>query len=184
MQGVLIPFFTILLAEFFDKSQLTLLFLTSKTKKHMQLLVGAITGFFLVDGLAVYFGSLLSAMLSSSIIQILSGSLFIVFGILSFQPHRDDKNKISQLKNPFLTSFSFIALSEFGDKTHLASMAFSTKYPSLAVILGVMLAQTILSIIAVFFGSILGKKVHKNLLNKLSGIIFICIGLFFLYNSL
>jgi len=45
------------LAELGDKTQLSILLLSSKTKKHMHLLLGVILAFLTVDGAASLFGS-------------------------------------------------------------------------------------------------------------------------------
>ena len=55
-QDFFIPFLTIGLAEFGDKTQLAILGLSTKTKKHLSLILGVVLAFILTDGLAVILG--------------------------------------------------------------------------------------------------------------------------------
>ena len=54
MADVIIPLVAIALAEFGDKTQLSLFFLSSKTKKSLHLLLGTVFAFPIVDGAAVF----------------------------------------------------------------------------------------------------------------------------------
>jgi len=55
-------------------------------------------------------------------------------------------------KSPFISAFSLIFLTEWGDKTQIAAALFATKFNALMVLVGTILALTILSVIAVYFG--------------------------------
>ncbi len=180
MDAFIIPFLTILLAEFLDKSQLSLLLLASRTKKHVQLLIGSFSAFILLDGSAVFLGSYLTTLLPLQSIRLFAGLLFILFGVLSFFLHTDETSKLKSIGNPLLTSFSLIALSELGDKTQLAAAAFSTKYEVFSVFLAVMTAQLILAIIAIYFGKFIGTKINKKVLHLISGLLFMILGIVFI----
>jgi putative Ca2+/H+ antiporter (TMEM165/GDT1 family) len=53
LADILIPFATIGLAELGDETQLTVLCLSSKTKRHIELLLGIILAFVIADGSAI-----------------------------------------------------------------------------------------------------------------------------------
>jgi len=51
IEDILIPLVAIAAAELGDKTQISILLLSSKTKKHLQLLLGVMLAFLIVDGL-------------------------------------------------------------------------------------------------------------------------------------
>ncbi len=54
---------------------------------------------------------------------------------------------------PFLTTFSLIALAEFGDKTQLAVITLSAKYDRVKVFTGVILAFALVTVLGVLGGT-------------------------------
>ncbi len=72
-------------------------------------------------------------------------------------------------------------LSEMGDKTQIASGLFATKFNPILVFIGVILALTLLSLIAVFLGKFLTKKINKKTISIIAGILFILIGISMLF---
>ncbi len=58
LQDILIPLIVVGLAELGDKTQLSTLLLASKTKKHIQLFLGTILAFLIVDGIAIQNGEI------------------------------------------------------------------------------------------------------------------------------
>lgn len=181
LNAIIIPFLTILAAEFFDKSQLSLFLLATKTKHHLQLLFGALIAFALVDGLAIILGSFLSSLIPEQTLQIAAGVLFIFFGIVTFfSTTGKDVDKSVSPRNAFFSTIGLILVAEMGDKTQLVTGVFATQYPPLLVFIGIMAAFTILSIVAIYMGKLLSEKVNVLLLRRVSSIIFILLGIFFL----
>ena len=179
LESILIPFSVIFAAEFLDKSQLSVLLLSSKTKKHLSLLAGVLLAFLIVDGLAIFFGSLLTGIIPRFWLQILSGTLFILFGIQSLLSKKETEKKISSPRNAFISGFILIFIAEWGDKTQLASALFATRYDPFPVLIGVMTALTLLSILAVFVGKALLTRFDRHSITKVSGVIFILLGISF-----
>jgi len=81
MADVLIPLIVIGLAEFGDKTQLSILLLSSKTRKHLHLLLGVMLAFLIVDGAAVLIGSWI---INKKVLTKIAGTLFILMGISFF----------------------------------------------------------------------------------------------------
>jgi len=81
MADVLIPLIVIGLAEFGDKTQLSILLLSSKTKKHLHLLLGVMLAFLIVAGAAVLIGSWI---INKKVLTRITGTLFILMGISFF----------------------------------------------------------------------------------------------------
>jgi putative Ca2+/H+ antiporter (TMEM165/GDT1 family) len=169
-ESVLIPFFTILAAEFLDKSQLTILLLAAKVKSHAKLLLGVFLAFLVVDGLAVFLGSYLTDLFPIFWVKILSGILFIIFGIKSLLEKESEKVTLGKINNTFLASFSLLFLSEWGDKTQIAAAIFAARFEPLPVLIGVMLALMLLATATVFFSKVLSSRVKPGVITKAAGV--------------
>lgn len=182
--AIFTPFIAILFAELLDKSQLTILLLGSKTKKHLQLLIGVVSAFILVDGSAVIFGGFVKSILPENIIKLAAGSLFIFFALLSLRSKSEKADKEKSQTNPLLSGFIFVFLSEWGDKTQLATAAFASYYSPLYVFIGIISALIILSILSIYAGSILLSFIPRKTVTKISGIIFFLLGTYFIFQTL
>ena len=179
IEDLIIPFITIAFAELGDKTQISILLLSSKTKKHLHLLIGAILAFAIVDGVAIIAGTWITTIIPIYYLKIISAIVFIIIGILMLISKDDGEKEITQ-KNPFIAAFLIIMLTEWGDKTQIAAAIFATQYNAIFVFIGTMTALLILSIIAIFFGKIISKRIDKKFVNKIAGIIFIIIGITFI----
>ncbi len=175
---ILIPFISIGLAELGDKTQLAILLLSSKTRRHFELLAGIMLAFFLVDGLAVLAGTWITRLVPLGVLRILSGSLFILVGILILKSKEEtDAVKKNEIKNPFYSGFLLILLSEFGDKTQIAAGLFATKYDPWMVLTGTMLALLTLSLAAIYIGKVLAARLDPKIVSRCAGILFVLMGI-------
>ncbi len=183
LQDIAIPFISIALAELGDKSQLLIFLLAARTKRHLQLLIGAILGFIIVDGFAIVIGSWVVNIIPAFWIKIMTGIIFIILGVLMLMAKKEESEKKTEVKNPFLASFLMILMAEWGDKTQIASALFATKYNSFSVFLGVIGALTILSTSAIYVGKFIAHKIKPTVTTKVAGTIFIVVGIIsLLYN--
>ena len=176
IQDFLIPFISIGIAELGDKTQLAVLCLASKTKKYLQLLLGVILAFAITDGLAIILGNFITAHIPIIYIKVVSGSIFIIFGIIMLMNNKTEEAHC-ELKQPFASGFLLIFVSEMGDKTQIASGLFATKYNAVMVFIGVLSSLTILSIIAVYLGKYIALKINKKVISLVAGIMFIVLGI-------
>jgi putative Ca2+/H+ antiporter (TMEM165/GDT1 family) len=176
---LIIPLITIAAAELGDKTQISILLLSSKTSKHLQLLIGAILSFAIVDGIAILAGTWITTVIPMNYLKILSALVFIIIGILMLMS-KDGEEKVTKQRNPFFAAFLIIMLTEWGDKTQIAAAIFATQYDGIFVFIGTMIALTILTLIAIFFGKIISKRLNKKIINKIAGIIFIILGITFI----
>lgn len=79
------------------------------------------------------------------------------------------------------STFIIVFLAELGDKTQLATMLLSAKSTSkLSVLIGASLALFCTSLVGVLFGSFIEKYISKNMLNTISGAVFIIVGVIIL----
>jgi putative Ca2+/H+ antiporter (TMEM165/GDT1 family) len=179
LEDFLLPFVTIALAEIGDKTQLAVLCLSSKTKRHAELLGGTILAFALSSGLASLFGGMVSQYVPLGLVKAAAGLLFIAFGIKTLLEKQDGKEKCG-LKNPFASAFSMIFLAEMGDKTQLGTLAFATRFNPVLVFLGSLAALALLSVLAVYAGKFIAKRVDRATISKAAGALFIIIGAAFI----
>ena len=181
IEDFLIPLAAVGLAELGDKTQLSVLLLSTKTEKHLQLFFGVMAGFFLVDGFAILLGSWITNLIPEETLKLAAGIVFILFGLLILKNTKDEKEDNVKVKNPFITGFTLIAITEMGDKTQLASALFATQYDLFWVLLGVMSALASLSIAAIYLGRFLSEKMDKKMISKAAGILFITLGMSFFF---
>jgi putative Ca2+/H+ antiporter (TMEM165/GDT1 family) len=183
-QDILIPLIVVGLAELGDKTQLAILLSASKTERHLHLFLGTILAFLIVDGIAILAGEGITHIVPGDLIKILSGAVFIIFGFLFliFRNKREETKSRYYLENPFYSGFILIFVSEWGDKTQIAAGLFATKYSGLMVFTGVIMALSLLSIIAIYSGKCISDKVNRETLAKIAGISCILLGIaFFLF---
>jgi putative Ca2+/H+ antiporter (TMEM165/GDT1 family) len=162
-------------AEIGDKSQLVCMTLASRHRP-MPVLWGAIAAFALLNTLAVVFGAAIAGWLPEYLVAASVALLFAAFGFHSLLNHDGDGDEEVVEKSGhgiFLTTFLLITVAEFGDKTQLAVVAFSSTAQPIAVWLGSTLALTFTSALGILAGRTVLQKIPLSLLHKISGVIFL-----------
>src|SRR3989339_1111862 len=188
LKDLLLPFITIGLAELGDKTQLAVLLLSAKQKKHFQLFLGVLSAFIVVDGVAIFLGSRVINLVPINIVKIVSSIIFIIFGILilkeSFSKNQENAggSKIEKFadKNAFIAGFTLIFISEWADKTQIASALFAVNYNPWLVLAGCISALAALTLLAIYLGKFLSSKLNKHIISRIGGIIFLLMGISFL----
>jgi len=183
LSDILIPFLAIALAELGDKTQLSVLLLSMKTKRHLSLLLGVMLAFLLVDGIAILVGSWITTVVPLETLKLASGLVFILFGLLilrSLGKEEESEDEANNDQNPFVSGFLLIFMAEWGDKTQIASALFATTYDPWLVLVGTMAALGLLSVTAIYLGRFLIARLDKGLITKAAGVLFILMGLSFL----
>lgn len=174
------------LAEMGDKTQLSILLLSSRTHEYARLLLGVMLAFLLADGFAILVGSYVETLVPVAMVKTLSGLVFILFGLLILRGEGAEEEEEQSLspKSAFLSGFSMIFLSEWGDKTQIASALFATEYDPHLVLVGVMIALFLLTVMAIFLGRYLSSRIDRRLLSRAAGVIFLLIGSSFLISAI
>jgi putative Ca2+/H+ antiporter (TMEM165/GDT1 family) len=81
-----------------------------------------------------------------------------------------------------LTTFATIFLAELGDKTQLATLAFSAEgHSRLAVFIGSAGALVLTSLLGVIFGAAIAKVIPPNTIKIGAGVLFVILGLWMLF---
>ncbi len=167
------------LAEMGDKTQLSILLLSSRTKEYFKLLLGVVLAFLIVGGVAILLGSWITSVVPAHILKLISAAVFIGFGLLILFKNEEEDEGETSFKNPFISGFTMIFLSEWGDKTQIASALFAVEYNPWMVLIGVMTALTLLSIMAIYLGKFISGRIDRRLITRIAGVVFIIIGVSF-----
>lgn len=79
----------------------------------------------------------------------------------------------------YITTFVLIILAELGDKTQVATLIFASNNPKRKwqVLLAAALALSLCVTVEVTIGLTLAKYISPSIINKASGIMFLCIGI-------
>jgi Ca2+/H+ antiporter, TMEM165/GDT1 family len=181
LQDFLEPLIAVGAAELGDKTQLAILLASSRFREKYRFLGGVMLGFLLVDGLAILLGSWVGGLIPQAFLKVVSGLLFITFGLLILRSGHDVASGHSATgRGPMLSGFIMISIMEFGDKTQMAAGLFATRYDPLSVLMGTLCALFILSLSAVYLGDRLAKHIDKKAMAKIAAAAFILIGLAFI----
>ncbi len=178
LNEIIIPLIAVGLAEMGDKTQLSVILLSSRTREYIPLLAGVMLAFLITDGFAILIGSWMTGIIPLDLLKLISGGVFILFGALILRGDQKEAEEERELSsgNALLSGFSLIFLSEWGDKTQIASALFATEYNPFMVFIGVMAALFILSVMAIYLGQIISQKVDRKLVSRIAGTIFLIIG--------
>lgn len=172
-------------AEIGDKSQLVCMTLASRHRA-APVMWGAVAAFALLNTLAVVFGAAIANWLPEYLVAASVALLFAAFGVhaLLNRDEDDDEEVVEKSGHGiFLTTFLLITVAEFGDKTQLAVVAFSSTAQPLAVWLGATLALSFTSALGVWAGRTLLQRIPLNWLHKISGLFFLLLSVVAAYRA-
>ncbi|MBI2146725.1 TMEM165/GDT1 family protein [Candidatus Woesearchaeota archaeon] len=171
-----------LVSEIADKTQLVILGLALKYKSPWKVFTGAIIAHALMDGLAILLGTFLGFSLVSPVIKDVIGIIFILLGVWAFIKIYIKKKKTKEEKAwnnaPVAASFFMVLLSEFGDKTQIASGLLAAKYlVPIPIFVGFVAALGIAIGFNVFIGRKLAEKIPRKKIKIVTAVLFILFGI-------
>ncbi|WP_048093902.1 TMEM165/GDT1 family protein [Geoglobus acetivorans] len=181
LEDLVIPFTVVGLAELGDKTQLSVLLLSSRTENRLRLILGVLLAFMVVDGAAIVVGDLAGNAIPENLMRGISAVLFVAFGVLILLKGNEDETEAKSLSNPFYSGFALVFFAEWGDKTQIASGILATRYDPLLVFTGVMLSLGLLTVVAVYAGKAISERVERRIISAISGVIFIALGIGFAF---
>lgn len=172
-----IPAMTALVTEMGDKSQLMIVALAAKYRDSTKVVLGVMAAFVVAHIIAAGFGHLTQQFFPQTLLYIISGLLFLLFGIYAFLTHEDGPLTFSH-GGALAVSFGVLLLAELGDKTQLATAVLAMNYDPLLVFVGMMAGLLLTTLAALFLGKTIKKIASKNVIHITSGSLFVIIGLF------
>jgi len=173
---------TMALAEVGDKTQITILLLSTQIQKPIRLLLGIFTAFLVADGIAVMFGSMIKHVLPTYILQIIGSLIFMALGASILIGWRSgERISVKGLfKNSFMAGFSATFLAELCDKTQISAGVLATRFSCLEVFAAAMIALITISILTIILGRIMSEKIEGKTMLRISGAGFLLVGVLFL----
>ena len=192
----MISFFSILILEMGDKTQLIVLSITTKYRtQKLAILIGFFTAIMFVSFLAVILGSVIKEIIPSDFISLVGALMFIFVGFYSITDwYRDkkeenndnDDSKLifpSTFRSVLFQTFFLIFLMELGDKSQVFIITLSTQVNDLiAIVLGATLGMSLLAFVAIVTGDIILKIIPESFIKLFSSFLFILIGILILLN--
>ncbi|SDK76086.1 TMEM165/GDT1 family protein [Natronincola ferrireducens] len=177
--------FFIFLAEMGDKTQiLAMTFATKYPAK--KVLLGVLFGSLANHALAVFIGFYLSKTISLTLIQLIAGCSFIIFGLWGLVEDTEEENKKSTNKyGPILTVATAFFIGELGDKTQLTTIALASQatYPHF-ILIGTVLGMVLTSGIGIWIGSKIGKNIPEIAIKLASSGVFLLFGIMKLWETI
>ncbi|MEM2601105.1 MAG: TMEM165/GDT1 family protein [Candidatus Hadarchaeales archaeon] len=173
----------VLLTELGDKTQLIVIALSTRYGR-LAVFSGSLLAVCLVDGLGILAGTASGTILPGKIPSLLASFLFLTFGFwILLRKEEGERPKAGG--SAFLSSFLLISLMEVGDKTQLSTFALSVEYREpLWILLGTMVAYSLLMGVGVTIGSYLGRRLPERILRKASAALFLLLGFLLLLRTL
>jgi putative Ca2+/H+ antiporter (TMEM165/GDT1 family) len=171
----------VFIAELGDKSMLMAMVLTPRYGAGRVLMALALEAG-LVMGLAVLMGGAADLVLSEQQLALLSGVLFLAFGVWALRGVGDDDDEVpSTERTGLLVLFALAAalfVSELGDKTQVAALSLSSVNPDarFGVWVGATVGMVAADAIAVLAGRSLLRRLPQVWLARASGVLFIAFG--------
>jgi len=185
----LTTFGIIFLAELGDKTQLTAMALATRYPWR-KVFIGLAAAFALLNLAAVLVGKLLFAFLPIFWIKLVSGGLFLVFGISTLRNGRFDEAEEEaeegklKARGPVVTAFLMILLAELGDKTQLVTASLAAQHDApLAVFFGSTLALWLVSLLGMFVGRQLTRYIPLPWIHRGAGGLFLLFGAVILWQA-
>ena len=203
LYAFLVATILIALAELGDKTQLLALILATRYKA-WQVMTGIFVATLLIHFLSTLAGGLIGSFVPQSAMTWVAGVLFVGFGIWTLRGDSvdDEEEAPAPRFGPILTSGLAFFFAEIGDKTQIMTMTIAadpgaalksfggfasgwlpaglTPPTGAAALFGVWMGSTLGMVIAdgiaILVGSLLGKKLPEKLITRISGVVFILLG--------
>lgn len=178
----------IALNEMGDKSQFLAMAFAARMK-FRKVMLGIFLAVTVMGALAVAAGALLASVPGwKGYVSLISSALFLIFGVLTFKPEKDDEDDAGKRRGygevaAVFTSFLF---AEFGDKTQFVTITLAAQYPKapLLVLAGATVGMCIADGLGIFAGIIMHKKLPEQALKFISAALFFFFGLTGMWESL
>lgn len=178
MEAFLISTGVVALAEIGDKTQLLAFILATKFRKPWPIILGILTATLFNHAFAGAIGSWITTVLEPKTLRWILGASFLAMAAWTLIPDKFDEGDAKLEKSGvFATTLIAFFLAEMGDKTQIATIAFSAQYNALiAVVAGTTLGMMIANVPAVLLGDRIANKMPVRLVHTVAAIIFAILG--------
>ncbi|MBS1836879.1 MAG: TMEM165/GDT1 family protein [Actinobacteria bacterium] len=187
MHAFLLSLAVIFVAELGDKSQLMALAFATRYRP-LPILIGLTISTALVHALSVLIGVVIGAELPTTAISVISGIMFLGFGLWTFRGDRLDDDDVALAERDdrsavVAASIAFF-LAEFGDKTMLATITLATKGGAFGTWLGSTVGMIAADALAIGVGAMLGARLPEKAIRIGAGTLFLVFGVVLIVEAL
>lgn len=173
--------FFVFISEMGDKTQVVSFSLGAQHGLR-NVLIGVFLGIAVMMTMTVGAGNLAGQLLPIFWINMVSGILFIGFGVWALKEDNEtdeESKEVGKGFGPIIAIATTFFLAELGDKTVLASLAVaSQEHQYLPVWAGSILGMFLADLLAIILGRVVGKNLPEKLIKYGSAAIFVIAGLY------
>lgn len=186
IQSYLGTFLTVFLVELTDRTRILALLLSARYRSPWRLILGMTLGYVPATAVAVWGAGFITHAIPPSFLKWCVAVAFFIFGAYLLWQHEDEDGKHPEEKwlakvehlGPFLMGLILVAVTEFADKSQIATVGLMMKYRmAWPVFVGSISAQGVLNVIYVLAGQQIGKRIPVQKIRLIAGIIFLIFGL-------
>lgn len=172
----------ILLAELGDKSQLLILWFSTRYAVRV-VLGGVALAMLFVQTIAVAVGVGFGELLPDRVFETIAGLAFLFFAAWTLRPEDDEEEEGETSRRlPFLGSTGAVALSifaaELGDKTQLATITLAGEWNPFGVWLGSFLALVSAASVAIIVGRFMHGRIPQRTISYVAAALFAIFGIY------
>lgn len=187
LSAFVLAFWVIFVAELGDKSQL--LALTFATRyRAVPVLVAITLSTATIHLLSVLVGGAVGAALPTEAIGFVGGLAFLAFGAWTLRGDDDDDDDAEKAtlsgRNIVISVATVFFLSEFGDKTMLASVTLATDNGLVGTWLGATAGMVTADAIAIWVGKSLGSRLPERGIRIASAVAFFAFGMYMIADAI
>jgi len=194
LQGLAVAFGVVFVAELGDKSQLLAMTLAARYRP-WAVLAGIAAAALVLQGLAVLVGSFVGDRLPTRPIQVVAGLAFLAFAVWTLLDRDDDDadgadadgddagepggvehDAAPERRSGLLTAGTAFFVSEFGDKTMLATVTLATQQGALGTWLGASAGMVAADALAVVVGAVAGARLPRRVVRWVAAATFALFG--------
>lgn len=187
LAALAVSFAVIFIAELGDKSQLMAMAFALRYRWWM-VITAITTATAGVHLLSVLLGHLLGVALPTTLIAIIGGIAFLLFGAWTIRG--DSLTETESARTQSVTRSAFIAvtaaflLAELGDKTMLATITLATDHDAVGVWIGSTLGMVAADALAIVIGAVAGKHLPEDAIRLGAAVLFFVFGIWMLLGAL
>lgn len=207
MDAALVAFGVVFVAELGDKTQLVAMGLAARYPLRL-VLAGVVSAYAITQGIAALVGGVLGAALPTRAIGVVSGLIFLGFGIWTLRDRTDEDQLRHEVEDELAEEIAEIeqragaagatrrslgivlgivgamVVAELGDKSAIATATIAADRGALGAWIGATLGISASGAIAVVVGRVLGARVSPRVTRLLSGTLFLLFGTLLLADTL
>lgn len=186
LDGLVLSFVVIFVAELGDKSQLMALTFATRYRFWI-VLAGITTATAVVHLVSVGLGAVLGVALPTTAINVLAGLAFICFGLWTLRGDtltEDDEERVRRsTRSAFWAIAGTFFLAELGDKTMLATITLATDNGWFGTWLGSTLGMVAADALAIGIGALLGARLPEKVIRYGAAALFFGFGAWLLWEA-